>query len=141
MPKFLNSSNKKSKKKGLVFEKAPDIEKRVKKLLHGLELEWIEIDRVRCFRSYNSKARARARIWGLSRIFQQALSIKPAYVIEVISEKFDSLSEKEKNKVLLHEIAHIPKTFSGSLLPHKKRGKFKFEEKVQGLVARYFAKR
>lgn len=136
MPKYSSSSKGKSRK-SLDWIKAPDIDKRVKQILHDLNLEWIDSKRIYCFRSRNSKARARARIWGLSRIFQQALDIKPAYVIEVISEKFDHLSEDEKTRILIHEIAHIPKTFSGSLLPHKRRGKFKFNDKVEGLFARY----
>lgn len=136
MPRYLNSSKAKSKR-GVDWEKAPDIQKRVKSILHGVDVDWIEEKRIYCFRSYNSKARAKARIWGLSRIFQMALGIKPAYVIEVISEKFDHLPPSEQDEVLIHEIAHIPKTFSGSLLPHKKRGKFKFHDKVDGLVARY----
>lgn len=135
MPKYSNSSKRKSKK--LDWQEAPDIEERVGKILQGLEANWVNEKRVFCFRSFNSKARAHARIWGLSRIFQKALSTEPAYVIEVISERFDNLSKKEQDKVLIHEIAHIPKTFSGSLLPHKRKGNFKFHDKVDTLVARY----
>ena len=43
----------------------------------------------------------------------------------------------EQDKVLLHEIAHIPRNFSGSLLPHTRRGKNKFYDKVRILVAQY----
>ncbi len=76
-----------------------------------------------------------ARIWGMSKIWQLALEEEPAYVIEVLSEKFDGLSNGQKENILLHEIAHIPKNFSGSLLPHvKKRGKRNFDDRVRQLV-------
>lgn len=116
---------------------APDIEKKVKSLIHTLRLDWIKRSRIFCFRSKNSKTRAYARIWGLSRIWQQALETRPAYIIEVISEKFDKLPDKKKNKVLLHELAHVPKNFSGSLVPHYRRGKRKFKDRVRTLVAQH----
>lgn len=72
-------------------------------------------------RSNGSRARAYARIWGLSRIFQITAGYKPTYVIEVLSKHFDQLNEKEKIKVLIHELLHIPKTFSGALKSHRGR--------------------
>ena len=131
MPKSTKSSKK------VVWETAPDIEKDVKKLVSSLGLSWVDKKRVFGFRSKNSKAKAYARIWGLSRVFQQALKTEPAYIIEVISERFDGLSEDKKTQILLHELTHIPKTFSGSLLPHFKKGRFKFHDEVEELFARY----
>lgn len=131
MPRSIKSS------KRVEWVSAPDIEKKVKNLVNTLRLDWIKRNRIFCFRSKNSKTRAHARIWGLSRIWQQALEIKPAYIIEVISEKFDKLPDKEKDKVLLHELAHVPKNFSGSLVPHYKRGKRKFKDRVRTLVAQH----
>lgn len=111
------------KKNGTIdWEAAPDIERRVRRLISGLELEQVRRTRVFCFRSKNSKTRAIARIWGLSRIWQQALGIEPAYVLEVISERFGKLNSEEQDKVLIHELLHIPKTFSGALLPHRRKG-------------------
>lgn len=87
-------------------------------LIVELDLQHIKSERIFCVRSNESKARAYARIWGLSRIFQIAAGYQPTYVIEVLSEHFDDLSDEKKMRVLIHELLHIPKTFSGALLPH-----------------------
>ncbi len=110
---------KKKSSKPLDFVESPDVVKMAKFLLGHLPFEHINLDQVYFVRSYNSKTRAYARVWGLSRIFQVAAGFKPTYVIEVLSEHFDKLNEKEKMKVLIHEFMHIPKTFSGALLSHK----------------------
>jgi len=117
--------------------KAPDISKKVRILIKDLHLDWLTSTKIVCFRSQKANTRAIARIWGLSRIWQQALNLGPFYIIEVVSEKFDNLSEVEQNKVLLHEIAHIPKNFSGALIPHFRRGRNKFNDIVNSLVAQY----
>lgn len=98
------------------------VETRVRDLVEQCNFEHVRNTRVFCYRSWGAKTRAYARIWGLGRIWQQALGLQPAYVIEVISEKFDKLSEKDQDMVLIHELLHIPKTFSGALLPHRHRG-------------------
>jgi predicted metallopeptidase len=121
--------HKKSKK--IEWFPAPDIKKRVFTLLKTLPISWSKNPRIFCFRSENANTRAYARIWGLSRIWQDALKIPPSYIIEVVSEKFDKLSDLEKDKVLLHEIAHIPNNFSGALVPHIRRGKRNFQDKVE----------
>lgn len=129
------------RKKGngnIVWMNAPDIKRRLLHLTKELGLSWVSIQNIHAFRSNNSSSRAYARIWGLSRVWQMALGQSPAYIIEVLSEKFDRLNEKEKDKVLLHEIAHIPKNFSGSLLPHiRRRGKRNFHDRVEELYANY----
>lgn len=111
-----------SKARGIEWVEDKEIEKRVRELGSAGRLEHINPLRVFCFRSWGAKTRAYARIWGLSRIFQQALGIEPAYVIEVISEKFDKLPFREQDMVLIHELLHIPRTFSGALVPHHDRG-------------------
>lgn len=123
--------------KGIVWKKAPDIKKRVNIISKSLGLSRPKESVIHCVRSNNANTRAYARIWGLSRIWQETLNLTPAYIIEVISEKFDNLQEKQQEKILLHELAHIPNNFSGSLIPHIRRGKRKFSGKVERLVNRY----
>lgn len=131
MPKSKNASR-------VDWKIAPDIKKRVLFLINSLDLKWLKKAQIYCFRSINSRSRAYARIWGLSRVWQKALNTKPGYIIEVLSEKFDKLDKSRQDEVLLHEIAHIPKNFSGSLLPHiKKRGKRNFHDRVKQLVRKY----
>ncbi len=119
------------------WRKAPDVKKRILHLIKKLGITWLKTSGIYCYRSENANTRAYARIWGLSRIWQQALNIGPAYVLEVISEKYDSLDEFEQDKVLLHEITHIPKNFSGSLVPHIRHGKRSFHRKVELLISQY----
>lgn len=129
---------KQQSKRNVEWNRAPDIGKRVVRLTKTLNLDWVKTSKVYCFRSKNSKSRAHARIWGLSKIWQKALGTKAAYIIEVLSERFDKLPEVEQDKVLLHELAHIPKNFSGSILPHiRKRGARNFEDRVRQLVSQY----
>lgn len=103
--------------------KAPEIHQVIRKIVKTLEFKHIDSDRIVCFRSLGSSSRARARIWSFPKVWQLALSLPPYYVIEVLSRHFDHLSENDKMKVLIHELLHIPKNFSGSLLPHRGRGK------------------
>jgi predicted metallopeptidase len=115
------------------WKKAPDIKREVDELARELKLDYLDLKRVFCFRSYGSRSRARARIWSLPRIWQQALKTEAGYCLEVISERFDRLAAKEQQRILIHELLHIPKNFSGSLLPHRnKKGEW-LERKVKEL--------
>jgi len=136
--RFIRSSKKlkrrvRSSSKPVAWEKATDISKRLTKLIKLSSLPY-RIDNISSFRSYNSKAHAYARIWGLTKIWQMALDQKPHYIIEVISEKYDNLSDDRKDEILLHELAHIPMNFSGSLIPHIRYGKRSFHKKVDNLI-------
>ena len=114
--KIKKKSTKSAKK--LEWEDAPDVKKQINKIVVVLELDYINTDRVFCYRTEGSRARAYARTWMMPKIFQNALDIPPAYVIEVLSKYFDKLNTDEKSKVLIHELLHIPKNFSGALLSH-----------------------
>ena len=129
---------RRKKTKGKIeWEKAPDIHLRIDHLIKVLNLTWANSEEIYCFRSTNTNNRAIARIWGFNKIWQIALNRKGAYCLEVISERFDKLSNSKKDEVLLHELAHIPKNFSGALLPHTKKGKGSFHDKLEGMIAAY----
>lgn len=115
------------------------VKRRLEKIIDTLDLD-LDKKRIYAFRSHNAKTRALARIWGLPRIWQLALNLKPGYIIEVVSEKFDKLDEIQKDKVLVHELVHIPKTFSGSLLPHRRK-RNNFDSQVTNLFNKYLKNR
>ncbi len=115
--------NTRKKSQKLEWKKASDIKRAIKEVVKALNLSYIDPKRIFCFRTKGSKSRSYARIWSMPKIFQKALNIKPAYVIEVLSKHFDRLDDDAKKKVLIHELLHIPKNFSGSLLPHRSRNR------------------
>ncbi len=116
--------------------KDESIRERVVRLVIDLEIDWIMPDSIHTFRSYNSNSNAIARIWGLNKVWQMALESDPSYIIEVISERFDNLNEKQKDEVILHELAHIPRNFSGALMAHS-HGKGAFHDKLERFLAAY----
>jgi predicted metallopeptidase len=102
------------------YVKAPDVENAAKRIIDVLDLKHIDPDRVAFYRSKGTRSkRVQARIHGLGRIWFDALNIKPRYIIEVISEEYDKLDGREREKVLIHELMHIPSGFSGGFVPHK----------------------
>jgi len=111
-------------RKSVDWRPAEDIKRRILEILRQTSLDHIDLSRVFIFRSFDSKARAYARIWALPKIWQQALHTPPGYCIEVLAEKFDPLSREKQTKILIHELLHIPKTFSGSLAQHRGRGRY-----------------
>ena len=104
------------------WEVAPDVQARMKDIVAGLGLAHVDPDRIVCVRSRHSEARFLARIWPLDRVWQLALGVAPHYVIEVKHERFDRLEKAEQDRVLIHELLHIPRTFSGAVLPHRHSG-------------------
>ena len=99
---------------------APEIKAQVDQLAAECEFYHVVPQFVFCVRSKGSKARRTiARIHGLGKIWQGVLNLPPSYTIEVISEIFDKLSPEDKERVLVHELMHIPGGFSGGFRPHK----------------------
>ncbi len=101
------------------YSPAPEIKQEIVRLVEALRMDHVKVEYVHCIRSFDAKTRAIARIWGMSRLFKEVAGIHPHYIIEVNAKKFDKQSEREKIKTLIHELMHIPKTFSGALLSHK----------------------
>jgi len=91
----------------------------VKHIVSLLDLKHVDVERVRVVCSKGSRSRATARIWGLPKPFAIAYGIPPCYVVEILDERFWDLSCEEKVAVLVHELSHIPKSFSGGLRPHR----------------------
>jgi predicted metallopeptidase len=99
---------------------APDVKELADEITSCLDFFHVVPQFVFCFRSVGSNsARVIARIHGLGKIWQEALNLPPSYVIEVISERYDRLSEAEKEKTIIHELLHIPHGFAGGFRPHK----------------------
>ncbi|MFH1437868.1 MAG: putative metallopeptidase [Pseudomonadota bacterium] len=105
----------------LKYEKAQDLNETVADIVSTLDMKHLDPERILCMRSTGSKSkRIVARIHALQRIVSEALDGKIVYVIEFICENFDKLSREEQLKTVIHEMLHIPRTFGGGLLGHKR---------------------
>lgn len=102
-------------------EKALDIHRMLTSVLKRVPFPHVDPAYIVCVRSFDAKSRARARIWSFPKIWQFALDLPPRYIIEVLSQPFDHLSAEDKTRVIIHELMHIPKNFSGALVPHRSR--------------------
>jgi len=100
-----------------------EIHRRICKIISQIGFDHCDPTHIFCVRSYGTKTRAIARIWSLPLIWRQCLRLPVYYVIEVITEKFYALPEEDKDRVLIHELLHIPTHFSGGLVPHYCFGK------------------
>jgi predicted metallopeptidase len=99
---------------------ASDVKGVTDQLIQALRFTHIPKDRVICVRSVGSKSRGTiARVHSLPRVWQRGLGMKSYYTIEVISEHFDDLSTTEQEKVIIHELLHIPKSFGGGFRHHR----------------------
>jgi len=104
----------------LKYLEAPDVKMLVDEIIDRLDLFHVVPQSVHCYRSKGSKSkRIIARIHGFGRIWQKALGLPPAYVIEVLSERYDKLCQEDKEKTVIHELMHIPRGFKGGFRPHK----------------------
>jgi len=99
---------------------ASDVGLLTDQLIQTLGFAYIPKDRVICLRSVGSKSRGViARVHSFPKVWQKSLGLKAHYTIEVISERFDDLSTTQKEKVIIHELLHIPKSFGGGFRHHR----------------------
>lgn len=119
------------------YDLAPDIKTQIDYLIEKVEFSYIRKERIYCIRSLDAKTRAIARIWGFSKIFVEVAGIQPTYIIEVNHKRYDKLADRDKTKVLIHELMHIPMTFSGALRPHRGKGFHICDREVEKICARY----
>jgi len=102
------------------YVEAPDVKKLADEIADSLGFFHVVPQFVFCVRSKGSSSRRIiARIHGLGKIWQETLNLPSSYVIEVISERYDKMTEEEKEKTVIHELLHIPKGFAGGFRPHK----------------------
>lgn len=132
---------RKKSNKPVDWQLAPDIKARALNLITELKMDWILYERIFFYRSNFSKARAYARTWGLPKLWQMSLDVEPGYIVEVLSEHFDKLSVRDQDKVILHELTHIPRNFSGALVPHTRHKKGSFHDKLEQLYEDYHTSR
>lgn len=100
------------------YEFAPDLQAKMEEIVKTLRMDHVDITRVRCFRSRGSSTkRTIARCHTIGKLMQQAMGVKAWYAIEFL-ERFFKLSLEEQDKVIIHELMHIPKTFGGGFRQH-----------------------
>ena len=119
------------------YDLAPDIKSQIDTLIPKIEFNHIKPERIFCIRSIDAKTRAIARIWGFSKIFVEVAGMQPTYIIEVNHKRYDKLPDREKTKVLIHELMHIPMTFSGALRPHRGKGFHICDREIEKICERY----
>ena len=107
----------------LEWEDANEVKEDIERIIEVLDFSYINPSRIFCYRTNGSKSRSYARIWAFPKIFQSALNLEPAYVIEVLAKYYDKLDSDRQKEVLIHELLHIPKNFSGALLSHRGRNR------------------
>jgi predicted metallopeptidase len=103
----------------LEYLPAPEIDEELARIILSLEMDHIQPGRVRAIRSRGTKSRRiLARCHGLPKALQTGLALPAHYVIELVSENYDRLTEAEQTKTLIHELLHIPRIFGGGFRNH-----------------------
>ncbi len=104
----------------IIYAAAPDVEILAEAITRALPDRFghIDLGRVYFVRSIGARTRAVARIHALPGIWRTVLGMPPQYIVEVVSENYDHLPCREKTRVIIHELLHIPGGFTGGLRPH-----------------------
>lgn len=117
------------------YEFAEDLQTRMVSIVKALALDHVDLERVKCFRSYGSSTkRTLARCHTIGKLMQKSMGVKAHYAIEFL-EKFEKLPRAEQDKVIIHELLHIPKTFGGGFRQHD----FVCEENVEQLHKQFLS--
>jgi predicted metallopeptidase len=113
---------------------ASDIDEELGRIIRLLDMNHIRPGRVRAIRSRGTRSRRiLARCHGLPKALQTGLNLSAHYVIELVSENYDRLSEAEQTKTLIHELLHIPRVFGGGFRNHD----YVRDRRVNQLYERY----
>ena len=100
------------------YEYASDLQERMEEIVKILSMAHVDTNRVKCFRSFGSASkRTIARCHTVGKLMQKAMNSKAHYAIEFL-ELFEKMSKEEQDKVIIHELLHIPKTFGGGFRQH-----------------------
>lgn len=115
------------------YKDALDLQQRMNEIIEVLNFDHIDMKRVKCIRSTGSSTkRTIARCHALGKLMQKAIGIDAFYAIEFL-EKFDKLSKEDQDRVIIHELMHIPKTFGGGFRQHD----FVCEENIDLMYEKY----
>jgi predicted metallopeptidase len=115
------------------YEEAPDLKERMNDVIRTLGMNHIDAERVGCLRSFGSSTRGTiARCHALGKVMQKAMGTKAFYAIEFL-ERFDKLSKHDQDKVIIHELMHVPKTFGGGFRQHD----FVCEDNIERLHTKF----
>lgn len=121
---------------GIKYELDQEIMARIYDIAKTLGMGHVRLSGIYAIRSHGSgSSRTIARCHALSKIWQLALGIDAVYLIEVISERFDRMSREDQDRVLVHELIHIPLSFGGGFKHHD----FVTEKNVEKLYQKYAA--
>ncbi len=83
----------------ITYSEAPDVKKLADEIAEKLGFFHIVPQFVFCIRSKGSASRRTiARIHGLGKVWQETLNLPSAYVIEVISERYDRLDARQQRE-------------------------------------------
>ncbi|MEK6792545.1 MAG: putative metallopeptidase [Nanoarchaeota archaeon] len=100
------------------YDYAPDLKTRLADIVNKLQMNHVDVNRVECLRSFGSSTkRTLARCHTIGKVMQKGMKTGAFYTIEFL-EKFDKLSFSDQDKVIIHELLHIPKTFGGGFRQH-----------------------
>ncbi|MEK6927494.1 MAG: putative metallopeptidase [Nanoarchaeota archaeon] len=97
---------------------AEDLQARMEEIVTKLGMEHVDLKRVKCFRSHGSSTkRTIARCHTIGKLMQKTIGCEAHYAIEFL-ERFERMSAGDQDKVIIHELLHIPKTFGGGFRQH-----------------------